>query len=82
MLQDGKPKQIATCKQQRKFNISGVLLTAFFKEGLSGKHHQLLCGNDVVRSTASISMIKNAVFYLFKDEAQTALFKDPVRTTQ
>jgi hypothetical protein len=61
MLQEGKPKQIVTCKQQRKSNISGVLLTAFFIEGLSGKHYQLLCGNYVVRSTASISMIKNAV---------------------
>jgi len=25
---------------------------------------------------------KNVVFYPFKDEAQTALFKDPVRTAQ
>jgi len=58
MLQDGKIKQTVTCKQQRKFNISGVLLTAFFIAGLSGRHHQLLCGNDVVRSTASISTIK------------------------
>jgi hypothetical protein len=82
LIQDGKPKQIVTCKQQREFNISGVLLTAFLIEGLSGRHHQSLCRIDVLRSTASISMIKNAVFYLFKDEAQTALFKDPVRTTQ
>jgi hypothetical protein len=58
MRQDGKLKQILTCKQQRKFNISGVLLTAFFIAGLSGRHHQLLCGNDVVRSTASISTIE------------------------
>jgi len=58
MLQDGKPHQILTCKQQRKFNISGVLLTAFFIAGRSGRHHQLLFGNDVVRSTASISTIQ------------------------
>jgi hypothetical protein len=54
MLQDGKPKQILNCERQRKLNISGVLPTAFFIAGLSGRRHQLLCGNDVVRSTASI----------------------------
>jgi hypothetical protein len=42
MLQDGKPQQILTRKQQRKFNTSGVLLTAFFITGLSRKRHQLL----------------------------------------
>jgi hypothetical protein len=72
-------------ENQNKFwlannSVNLIFLAAFFIPGLSGRHHQLLCGKDVVRSTASISTIKTAVFYPFQDEAQTALFKDPVRT--
>jgi hypothetical protein len=74
MLQDGKPK-ILTCKQQRKYNISGVLLTAFFIAGLSGRHHQLLCGNDVVRSTASISTTKDPYFIPLKTKRRPLYLK-------
>lgn len=51
----GNQNKSRFAKQQCKFNVSGVLRTAFFIAELSGRHHQSLCANDVVRSTVRTS---------------------------
>ena len=74
-------------ENQNKFwlannSVNLIFLVYYWQHFLSPDWAEGTSGNDVVRSTASISTIKNAVFYRFKDEAPTALFKDAVRTAQ
>jgi len=75
---------LTTCKFDERPSITHLVRHATtFRESIQSLNiSQLILSSHAILSPTKLPGVHITLDYPFKDEAQTALFKDPVRTAQ